>query len=142
MSSLSLLSRSASTSSVTAPAFSWAWSNGGRGAAWVRPLGELDLATAPELDAALGAAGAHARLVILDLRGLEFIDSSGAHVIVEAILRAALAGRRLVVIRGIAQVQRVFEMTGADEGIEMFDLPVPSPGARADLELVRTGPVA
>lgn len=142
MSALSLPSRSASTSSITAPAFSCAWSNGDTGAAWVRPLGELDLATTPELDAAVGAAQAHARLVILDLRGLEFIDSSAVHVIVEASLRAALAGRRLVVIRGIAPVQRVFELTGTDEGIEMFDLPLPSPAVRADLTLVRRGPVA
>lgn len=109
------------------PEFSCAWSHGGVGAAWVRPVGELDLAMSPEFEEALTAAQAGAPLVILDLRGLTFLDTAGAHLIVEAGLRAALAGRRLVVVRGEAHVQRVFELTEMDEGLEMVDLPLALP---------------
>ena len=57
-------------------------------AAVVVPTGELDLATAPALEAALqsGFDGVAAR-VVLDLRELEFIDSSG--------LRTLLTARRI-----------------------------------------------
>jgi hypothetical protein len=39
--------------------------------------GELDIAAAPQFDHALGCAQADAALGILDLRELEFTDSSG-----------------------------------------------------------------
>ncbi|MEJ7785962.1 MAG: STAS domain-containing protein [Solirubrobacteraceae bacterium] len=125
-----------------APDFSCAWSDGGVDAAWVRPVGELDLATSVEFEEALNAAQARARLVILDLRGLTFLDSRGAHLIVEAGLQAALVGRRLVVIRGEAHVQRVFELTGMDKGLEMVDRPVSLPTVRTDPHLVGAVPGA
>ena len=39
-----------------------------------------------------------ARLVVLDLRELTFIDSSGVHAIVSAGIRARKGGRRLVLV--------------------------------------------
>ena len=124
------------------PVFSCAWSDGGVGAAWVRPVGDLDVATAPEFEEALNAAQARERLIVLDLGGLTFLDSRGAHLIVEASLRAALAGGRLVVIRGEAHVQRVFELTGMDEGLEMVDRSLSLPPSQADLRLSEAVPAA
>src|SRR5690349_14860875 len=51
--------------------------------AWVRPVGELDLDTAPLLEEALTAARAQggARLV-LDLRRLTFMDSTGLRLVI------------------------------------------------------------
>ncbi|MGI9082213.1 MAG: STAS domain-containing protein, partial [Thermoleophilaceae bacterium] len=59
-------------------------SGGGLGAAWVYVAGELDVATAPQLEQTLREAQSEARLVVLDLRELTFVDSAGVHVIVDA----------------------------------------------------------
>jgi anti-sigma B factor antagonist len=95
----------------------------------LRVSGELDNATAPQLDHALGRAQADAVLVILDLRELEFMDSSGVHLIVAASDRARQAGGRLVVVRGPGQVERIFALVGLERQLELVDhLPV-APGA-------------
>ena len=86
---------------------------------WVS--GELDIATAPQLDQALGCVQADAALVILDLRELEFMDSSGANLIAAASGRARQAGGRLVVVRGPVQVDRIFALVGLDRQLELVD---------------------
>jgi anti-anti-sigma factor len=98
------------------------WEEWGTDAAWVQVAGELDLATAPALEQALRGAELRARLVALDLRELTFMDSGGAHVIVHAGIRAQHAGRRLVVLRGPAQVDRFLELSGASEVLEIVDV--------------------
>jgi anti-sigma B factor antagonist len=91
----------------------------------VVPTGELDLATAPALEDALGRAfeGGSAR-VVLDLRELEFIDSSGLRTLLTARRRAdeseaqfsLVAGHRgLERTLGIAGVHKVFDWTPAEE---------------------------
>jgi anti-sigma B factor antagonist len=74
--------------------------------------GELDLATVRVLDATLSKAAEDAMLVIVDLSALTFMDSAGLKTIatVEAQLRAA--NRRLEIIPGQPQVQRIFELSG------------------------------
>lgn len=95
------------------------------GAAWISPQGELDLATAPTLEEALQATESDAdRLpIVLDLRQLSFIDSSGLRVVLAAAKRAEAAGRRLVIIRGANQVDRVLSVTGSDRHLEVVDEP-------------------
>jgi anti-anti-sigma factor len=87
--------------------------------------GELDLpATAelePELDRLAGEPGLDT--VALDLRGLEFLDSSGLRLVVVAERRLREAGRRLVLVRGPQPVQRVFEITRMTERLEFVDAP-------------------
>ncbi|MGH2969359.1 MAG: STAS domain-containing protein, partial [Solirubrobacteraceae bacterium] len=63
-------------------------------AAVVVPTGELDLATAPALEAALQRAleSAASGRVVLDLRELDFIDSSGLRTLLTARRRAEDAG--------------------------------------------------
>jgi anti-anti-sigma factor len=46
--------------------------------------GELDLATAPALERVLAAQTRHKRPLVLDLRGLSFIDASGLGVLLRA----------------------------------------------------------
>jgi anti-sigma B factor antagonist len=94
----------------------------GMDAAWVHLAGELDVATAPELRRKLREAEARARLVVLDLRGLAFMDASGIHAIVEASIRARQADRRLLLLRGPANVDRVFSLTGSADAVEIGDL--------------------
>ena len=76
-------------------------------------VGEVDLATAPELDRLLDelVESAHRRLLV-DLRGVEFMDSSGLASLVRAVHAADANGRQLIVRSGPPQVQRLFELTG------------------------------
>jgi anti-anti-sigma factor len=84
--------------------------------------GELDLASSASLEEALGEAGtSKPELVVLDLRGVEFMDSSGLAVIVKAHQRAQNAGRRLGVINGSPQVQRLLSLTGMDERMTVVE---------------------
>jgi anti-sigma B factor antagonist len=84
--------------------------------------GDVDLATAPELEAALARAleGPAARLVV-DLRGVEFLDSSGLSLLVRQDRAARGMARRLIVIKGPPQVHHVFEVTGLSEHLTMLD---------------------
>jgi hypothetical protein len=66
------------------PVFGCTLREGGRDTAWVRVAGELDIATAQQLEQALRVAEIRARRVVLNLRELTFTDSSGVHVIVDA----------------------------------------------------------
>lgn len=93
----------------------------GRAAAWIRLGGELDLASAPQFTQALEQALEGAQLVIVDLRDLTFMDSSGIHAIVEADLRARHSGQRLAAVRGPAQIQRLFALVGLSNHLEVID---------------------
>jgi anti-anti-sigma factor len=84
----------------------------------VVPHGELDLSTAPTLDLALEAVSA-ADVVVLDLRGLTFIDSTGLRTVVRFYVRARERGERFVVVRGNPMVQRVFELAGLPDRLAM-----------------------
>ena len=84
----------------------------------------------PELRTKLREAEARSRLVVLDLRALAFIDAAGVHAIVEAGIRARQADRRLLLLRGPANVDRVFYLTGSTDAVEIGDLPPLEPVVR------------
>jgi anti-sigma B factor antagonist len=86
----------------------------------VAAQGELDLAGAAILEAELERLAEDPELgtVVLDLRGLEFMDSSGLRLIVLADMRAREADRRLALIRGPDTVHRVFEITRMSERLD------------------------
>ena len=81
---------------AVAPPFECSWTDGGLNAAWVHLAGELDVDTTPQLEQTLRDPDSQARLVVLDMRDLAFMDSSGVHAIVNAGARARRLGRRLV----------------------------------------------
>ena len=86
--------------------------------------GDLDLLSAPALERALARLPAsEAELIIVDLRGLEFMDSTGLHLLVQAQQKAHQSGRRLALIKGSEHVQRLFELTGMTEGLTIVDSP-------------------
>jgi anti-sigma B factor antagonist len=93
---------------------------GGLDAAWVHVAGALDIATSPQLERTLAESAA--RLVVLDMRELGFMDCSGVHAIVDASHRAREDGRRLILLRGAPNVDRVFALTGSSDGVEIGDL--------------------
>ncbi len=116
-------------------------SGGGLGAAWVYVAGELDVATAPQLEQTLREAQSEARLVVLDLRELTFVDSAGVHVIVDAGIRARRAGCRMIAVRAPSQVDAVFTLIGVTEDVEIFDLDPAQPPVQALLQLNHEQPV-
>jgi anti-anti-sigma factor len=84
----------------------------------VTPTGELDLATVPLLEAAMSyqrdlGIGA----LVVDLRGVTFIDSCGVHLLLKWARGAARAGHDFRVIPGSERVQLVFAMTGVLEAL-------------------------
>ena len=90
------------------------------------PRGELDLATAPELeDKVLGALREGGRQVVLDLRELSFMDSTGVRTIVAAHQTAEQGGCELRVVRPDrdSPVSRVIEISGIDEALGLVDEP-------------------
>jgi anti-sigma B factor antagonist len=86
--------------------------------ATVTVSGELDLASASELDRSLSGVQNDGRTVVLDLRRVSFMDSSGLRVILSADARARSADSRLVLIEGPPGVQRVFHVTLLDRRLE------------------------
>jgi anti-sigma B factor antagonist len=96
----------------------------------VSVAGELDIATAPRIEEALVAAEEKGpSLILLDLRELEFMDSTGLRTILSADSRAREAGRRLVVVQGDENVKRVFEVTRLYDRVEIVDDPAEAEGA-------------
>jgi anti-anti-sigma factor len=104
------------------PAFDCSWSDYGLDAAWVHLTGELDIATTPRLEQTLAQAQLRARLVVLDLRGLAFIDCCGMRAMIAASARARERAHRLIVLRGPPNVDRVFALSGGADDVEIYDL--------------------
>jgi anti-anti-sigma factor len=90
-------------------------------------VGELDIATAPMLEYEVRTvlARAPSRLII-DLRELTFIDSSGLRLFILLSERAAEEGWTLGLIRPSEEALPVFQISGADRNLPFVDEP-PSP---------------
>lgn len=79
----------------------------------VVPVGELDLATVDQLRSELdGLTSAGFKQVVLDLRELEFIDSSGLMFVLDTDARARQDGFDFALIEGPQAIQRIFAMSG------------------------------
>ena len=86
--------------------------------------GEIDLWSAPEVKAALAAHGARDSAVVLDLRGVTFMDSSGLGLIVESNQRARKHGFRFAIaVGGASDVHRILEMSGLTKVLSFVDDP-------------------
>lgn len=83
--------------------------------------GELDPHTSPQLDEAFGEIAAHGgvRRVVLDVSGVQFIDSSGLRVLLAADDSLANAGIRLAIRAPSESVRRLLEITDL---LEHFDV--------------------
>lgn len=80
------------------------------------PIGEVDIATVPELQHRLGELlDAGFTRIVVDLRRVEFMDSSGLHALLDAHRQAQRDGWELSIIPGRRSVQHVFEITGIGE---------------------------
>ena len=82
--------------------------------------GDIDLSTVEDVESGLrsaidGGSGA----IVLDLRQVSFLDSSGLRLILRLHKDLGEAGRRLVLVQGPRRVARVFELTGAEDQFEI-----------------------
>ena len=84
--------------------------------------GEVDVFTAPDLDAELDAliADGNARLVV-DLSDVAFLDSTGLGVLVKALKHARENGGWLHLVITSDRIRKIFEITGLDASIPIFD---------------------
>jgi anti-anti-sigma factor len=92
-----------------------------RNAVWLCLSGDLDLVSASQLKQTVLDLVATQRLVVVDLRELTSMDSTGLHAIVEADNSARRRGVRLVLIRGPAQIDQLFELTGLTDSFDIVD---------------------
>jgi len=86
-------------------------------------VGELDLDTAPALEAELrGAREADGASVLLDLSDCEFIDSSGLALIIQAWQDLdSREGVTLAMCCAKDQVERLLRIAGAYDAISIYD---------------------
>jgi anti-anti-sigma factor len=93
-------------------------------ASWVRPIGELDLDTASLLEHELSAArGAGADRLVLDMRELTFMDSTGLRLVIRWDTAAEEEGFEFAIVPGSEVVQRVFRLTGMQEHLKVAEPP-------------------
>jgi anti-anti-sigma factor len=83
-------------------------------------FGELDVASSTALEAELARARER-ECVIVDLRELDFIDSTGLGVLVKEHRHAQENGGRLAVVRGTGQVERLLSLTGLADQMPVAD---------------------
>ena len=90
----------------------------------LRLEGELDLASSPILERALGAAEVtQAPLLVLDLDELSFVDSTGLRVILLAHEAARSRAQEFAITPGSPQVQRLLSITSVAEHMRVIASP-------------------
>ncbi len=97
----------------------------GNGRVTIAISGDLDMAGTLRLQPQLDRLMQDVRpdVLVLDLRGVDFVDSVGLSLLVEA-NEAALGGEfRLAIVRGTREVQRIFELAGYEGVLPFVDDP-------------------
>lgn len=90
----------------------------------VRPIGELDLDTAAQLDQELTAVrSAGAGRIVLDMRALTFMDSTGLRLVIRWDTMAREEGFEFAIVPGPDVVHRVFRLTGMADVIPVAEPP-------------------
>src|SRR3954452_24377713 len=85
---------------------------------------ENGLGSGTEVKVALAEQGSRECPVVLDLRGVTFMDSSGLGLIVESNQRARKQGFRFAVaVGGATDVHRILEMSGLNKVLAFVDDP-------------------
>ena len=87
-----------------------------RDAAIVSLRGDVDLTACEAVQAALDAARERGTVLVLDLRAVRFMDTSGLRLIISEQQRAEADGYRFVVVPGSGKVRRLFEILAGPLG--------------------------
>lgn len=94
------------------------------GAPLLAVSGELDLASTPRLEEELQRVRESApALIIIDLRQLEFMDSTGLSVLIRAHQQAAQNGYKLGIVNGSRQIRRLLTLTGVADRLTIVERP-------------------
>ena len=93
------------------------------GASVVVMRGDLDIASEAQAMAELEAAMDGCDVMVVDLRELDFLDSTGVRVLLASELRAREHGMRFGVVRGGGMVARLLEVTRIDRRFPEVDDP-------------------
>jgi anti-sigma B factor antagonist len=87
----------------------------------VSVFGEVDVATAPELKERLTGLVNDGRVkLVLDLSGVDFLDSTGLGMIVSALKRARTHDGDLRIVCTESRITRLFEITGLDKALTVW----------------------
>jgi len=86
--------------------------------------GELDLSSALTFDEEVRRAEDRLpHTLVLDLRRLRFMDSTGLRLIMSAQSRARTRGRRFAIVQGSEPIKRLFRLAGVNRRLEIVDDP-------------------
>ncbi len=87
----------------------------------VSVYGELDVATSPDLRERLISLVSEGRVqLVLDLDGVDFLDSTGLGTVVGALKRVRTHGGDLRLVCTEARITRLFEITGLDKAVPLL----------------------
>jgi anti-anti-sigma factor len=89
----------------------------------VAPEGEIDIATAPLVRKAIDRHDGTVSQLVLDLRQVEFMDTSGLQIVVEQMRRQDAGVQEFAVVRGPDPVQRLLDMAGLTQTLRLLDAP-------------------
>ena len=87
----------------------------------VAVVGELDIATSPQLRAALDGLEPGYEKLVIDLSGCSFFASSGISILLDEHARGAEQGFEVIVIKAAPEVQRMFDLAGLDDKLTFQD---------------------
>jgi anti-sigma B factor antagonist len=92
------------------------------GAAILAVSGEVDVATVPRLREQLhGLVAQGSNRIIVDLDGVDFLDSTGLGVLVGALKRVRSNDGELSLVCTQPRIRKVFEVTGLTKVFSLFD---------------------
>src|SRR5918997_1184767 len=87
----------------------------------VTASGELDVAAAPQLSAILTMGAASSQpVVVLDMSGATFIDSTALGVVIRSADQLMGAGKRLFIVAPEGPVSRLLELTNLTQHFAVF----------------------
>jgi anti-anti-sigma factor len=90
----------------------------------VAVFGELDLATCPQLDEILRRLADEQRFAVLELIGVEFVDSTGLNLLIRATRESRRDGWDFAISPELSgTVSRLFELTGMNGHLPLEQIP-------------------
>lgn len=97
----------------------------------VAVAGELDALSAPQLDAHLtGLWADRPNYLVVDLSGVEFLDSTGLGVLIKSLTHLRENGAEMALVANTPRVTKVLTITGMDSVMTVADsLPAALPAA-------------
>jgi anti-anti-sigma factor len=95
----------------------------------VAPHGELDVAATRQLSAMVQATLVQSPLIVaIDLRAVTFIDAAAVGSLIEIGQRGTAEGRRMLLVRGPAPIDRLISNGDLDAHFDVVDGPDQLPG--------------